>query len=199
MGRPAGKAARSRRLSVAPLDERRWADFVSLLGERGGCGGCWCMAWRLPRASFEKQKGDGNRRAMKKLVRRGDPVGLIAYDGETPAAWLSVAPRGTFVKLASSRVLKPIDDTPVWSISCFFVAKEYRGKGLSSEILELAAAYYAKKGVRVLEGYPVIPYSAKMPAPFAWTGFLSAFLKAGFRKEKSWSKARPIVRRYSPS
>ncbi|HEB84575.1 MAG TPA: N-acetyltransferase, partial [Bacteroidetes bacterium] len=33
-------------LEVYPLSPERWGDFEALFGERGACGGCWCMYWR---------------------------------------------------------------------------------------------------------------------------------------------------------
>ncbi len=184
------------RLTFHPLTKKRWEDFEELFGERGACGGCWCMSWRLARADFERQKGGKNRRAMKRLVANGEQVGIIAYHNGMPIGWCAIAPREKYVKLENTRVLMRIDDRPVWSIPCFFIAKEFRRKGLSVEILKGVIAFGRKNGVKILEAYPIIPYSPNIPAPFAWTGILSSFKKAGFVKEKRWSKARPIVRYY---
>ncbi len=57
-------------LSFQPLAIDQWDDFVSLFGERGACGGCWCMLWRLTRKQFESQKGDGVRRHGKCYYKR---------------------------------------------------------------------------------------------------------------------------------
>jgi len=154
------------------------------------------MLWRLTKPEFDENKGDGNKKLMKKLVSKDEQIGIIAYAGKKPIGWCAVAPREQYIKLNSSRVLKPIDEQKVWSIPCFFLTKEYRRKGLSTEILKGVIAYCKKKKVTVLEAYPIIPYSGNMPAAFAWTGILSTFLKAGFVEEKRWSKARPIVRCY---
>jgi GNAT superfamily N-acetyltransferase len=184
------------KLTYKKLDTSTWNDFVELFGERGACGGCWCMAWRQSSSEYAQNKGEKNKRAMKKLVMNEEQLGIIAYHKGKPIGWCAVAPRESYSKLESSRVLKRIDDAPVWSIPCFFLAKEYRRKGLSSEILRGVILFCKKKKVKVLEAYPIIPYSENMPAPFAWTGMLSSFLKAGFVEEKRWSKARPIVRCY---
>jgi GNAT superfamily N-acetyltransferase len=154
------------------------------------------MTWRLNRADFEKQKGAGNKRAMKKLVKEKEQIGIIAYLNGKPVGWCSVAPRQKFIRLESSRVLKPVDDKPVWSITCFFLAKDYRRQGLSVQILKGVIEFCKKKDVKILEAYPIIPYSKNMPAAFAWTGFLSCFENAGFKVAKRWSKARPIMRYY---
>jgi GNAT superfamily N-acetyltransferase len=183
-------------LTFHPLDKKRWHDFETLFGERGACGGCWCMSWRLSRTDFEKKKGEGNKRTMKKFVGNNEQIGIIAYLNSKPVGWCAVAPREKFIKLEKSRVLKRIDDEPVWSITCFFLAKEFRRKGISVEILKGVINFCKKKEVKILEAYPIIPYSSNMPAAFAWTGFLSSFKKAGFKIAKRWSKARPIMRYY---
>jgi GNAT superfamily N-acetyltransferase len=183
-------------LKLLPLKKSNWRDFEILFGERGACGGCWCMSWRLSRAEFDKKKGSGNKRAMKKLVESEEQIGIIAYLDRKPIGWCAVAPREKFVKLENSRVLKPIDDKPVWSITCFFILKEFRRQGLSVEVLKGVIDFCKKKKVKILEAYPIIPYSKNMPAAFAWTGFQSMFEKAGFEVAKRWSKARPIMRHY---
>ena len=80
-------------LEFHPLTPQRWSDFETLFGERGACGGCWCMLWRLTRKEFERQKGEANRRAMQAIVESGEKPGLLAYSGKQAVAWCSVAPR----------------------------------------------------------------------------------------------------------
>jgi GNAT superfamily N-acetyltransferase len=91
-------------------------------------------------------------------------------------------------------VLKPIDDTPAWSISCLFVAREYRKRGVSVQLLRAAVEHVRQCGGEVVEGYPVEPKKGEMPAVFAWTGLPSAFLKAGFTEAARGSPTRPIMR-----
>jgi hypothetical protein len=68
------------------------------------------MWWRRPHADFQRGKGAGNKRAFKSLVAGGDPPGLIAYAGREPVGWCSLGPREQFVRFATSRVLRPVDD-----------------------------------------------------------------------------------------
>jgi GNAT superfamily N-acetyltransferase len=182
------------RLAFHPLTPDRWPDVERLFGERGACGGCWCMLWRRSRAEFEAGKGAGNKAAMKRLVEAGGVPGLLAYADGEPIGLCAVAPRNDYPALERSRILKAVDATPVWSVSCLFVAKEHRGRGVSVELLKAAARYVAEQGGATLEGYPVEPKSASMPAAFAWTGLASAFLKAGFHEHRRGSPIRPIMR-----
>ena len=92
-------------------------------------------------------------------------------------------------------MLRLVDDEPVWSISCLFVARPYRRQGISVHMLEAAAEFAAKQGARIVEGYPTSPYKKDAPAAFLWTGIPSAFKKAGFKEVARRSKTRPIMRR----
>ena len=176
------------------LTKERWNDFTELFGEKGGCAGCWCMYWRVRRKLYEQNKGDGNKRAIKKIVTSGTIPGILAYKNSKPVGWCSVAPRDDFPVLENSRVLKRIDEKPVWSVVCFFVKKEFRGNGVSINLLEAAKKYVKDKGGKIIEGYPIEPKQDKFPEAFAWVGLASAFRKAGFKEIARRSETRPIMR-----
>ena len=182
------------RLRFHPLAPERWAHFEALFGSRGACGGCWCMWWRLPHSQFEQQKGEANRQAMRALVESGAPTGLLAYDQGQAVGWCAVAPREAYPRLQRSRVLKPVDDQPVWSVTCFFVAKSHRGQGLTVELLRAAIRHVRDLGGRVVEGYPIQPRQGAIPAAFAFTGLASSFLQAGFVECARRSETRPMMR-----
>ena len=101
-------------LTFSPLTPSRWDDFADLFGPRGATGGCWCMWWRITNKEFEANKGEGNRMAIKDLVDKGTIPGILAYDGDQAIGWCSVAPREEFTRLERSRILKPVDEQPVW-------------------------------------------------------------------------------------
>ncbi len=154
------------------------------------------MAWRLKNKDFQNGKGENNKKAMKKLAKSKESVGIIVYVNNEPAAWCSVAPREQFVKLENSRVWKRIDEEPVWSVSCLFLAKQFRRKGLSTEVIKCAIELCRTKGIKIIEAYPVEPYADSIPAAFAWTGIPSAFVKAGFKEVERRSETKPIMRYY---
>jgi GNAT superfamily N-acetyltransferase len=178
-----------------PLTPGNWDDLERLFGPRGACAGCWCMWYRLPRSTWEKQKGEKNRRAFQKLVAAGATTGVLAYLEGEPIGWCAVAPRRDYVRLAGSRVLKPVDDRPVWSVTCFYVAKTHRRRGLTEQLLNAAVAYARRNGGKIVEGYPHDPPAGEMPDAFAYTGFFSAFRKAGFKEVARRSPWRPVMRR----
>jgi GNAT superfamily N-acetyltransferase len=181
-------------LECHALSPDRWRDLLTLFGPRGATGGCWCMYWRLPRAQFTAQKGEGTKNALQHLVESGAIVGLLAYAQGQPVGWCAIAPRVSYPVLERSRILKRVDEAPVWSVVCFFVSQAFRGKGATTSLLRAAVDYARQQGARIIEGYPVEPKNARMPAVFAWTGLASAFRQAGFVEVQRRSETRPIMR-----
>lgn len=180
---------------IHPLTPDRQADFEALMGPRGGAEGCWCMLWRLPAAAFKAGKGEANRDAMRARIASGRPPGLLGYVEGRPSGWISVAPRDEFPRLRGSRILAPVDAQPVWSVTCFFIAREARRRGLTVALLDAAARFARAHGATALEGYPVDPGDGRYPATFAWTGLAPAFLAADFHEVARRSDKRPIMRR----
>lgn len=176
-----------------PVTPERWPDLARLFGERGACAGCWCLWWRLPAAQWRAQRGEANRRALERLVRAGPSPGLLAYVDEEPVGWCALAPRTEYIRFAKSRTLQPVDDQPVWSVVCFFVARAFRGHGVSGALLAAAAEFARRRGARILEGYPIDPKSRQADA-FVYTGLAPMFRRAGFVEVARRSPTRPIMR-----
>lgn len=182
------------KLTFHPLTPARWKDVEALFGPKGACAGCWCMWWRLGAALFREMRGEGNRRAFRKVVGGDVPPGVLAYAEGMPVGWCAIAPRAAYPRLARSRIFQPIDTEPVWSVTCFFVARPYRRRGVTVALLRAALAFAKSHGARIVEGYPVEPRQGSLPDPFAWTGFASAFRAAGFEEAIRRSEIRPMMR-----
>jgi len=192
--RAAAKRPGESDLRFAPLTPSRWPDFVELFGPHGATGGCWCMWWRQTAKEFNARKGAPNKRAMKALVDSGRIPGILAYRDGRAVGWCSLAPREEFPRLERSRILERIDETRVWSVVCFFIARSERRRGVATGLLRAAVAHARKKGAKVVEGYPVEPRTGEFPDAFAFHGTASTFLAAGFREAARRSETRPIMR-----
>jgi GNAT superfamily N-acetyltransferase len=198
--RPGRPGARSRATvapawRIEPLTPERWDDFTTLFGPRGACAGCWCTWARFTHAEFKAASPVARRAAIRRVVHREDAPGLLAYDGEAPVGWIAVAPRATYRRYATSRALAPVDEQPVWSVPCFFVARTHRRRGLTVALLEAACAYARARGASIVEGYPVDTKGQRQAAAFVWTGLPPAFAAAGFREVERRTPTRPIMRR----
>ena len=185
-------------LTFEPLTKDNWGKFLQLFGNKGACGNCWCMYYRLKKQDYQEGKqDDGNKNAMKEIVWDNRPAGILGfYDGQ-PIAWCAFAPREDFQKLEKSRVHKRIDDQPVWSIPCFFIDKAFRRHGVSVELLKGVINYARKEGIKIIEAYPTTPTQEKLPDSFVWIGLYKSFERAGFTIVDQTSKNRPMVRFYT--
>ena len=185
-------------LTIEPVTLKNWDKFIELFGSKGACANCWCMYYRLNKSDFVEGKFDeGNKNAMKEIVWSGKPVGLMGlYEGQA-VAWCAFAPREDFVKLAKSRVHKPIDDEMVWSIPCTFIHKNFRRQGFSVALLKGVIRYAKENNIKIIEAYPTIPTQEKLPDSFAWIGLYKSFERAGFEIVDRTSKNRPMVRYYT--
>ena len=192
------KARPSVAIAVRPLTPRRFADLEAIFEARG-CSvarGCWCMYYRESgrQPSVPGQSAREARKARLKALADADPpVGLIGYRGRTPVGWVTLGPRAHFAKLARSPVMKPVDERPVWSIVCFVVPAEHRRQGVATALLHGAIEYARKRGVTVLEAYP-IDKRERAKDDWMWHGALSMYAGAGFEEVARRRPERPIVR-----
>ena len=185
-------------LTFEPLSKDNWGKFVQLFGEKGACGSCWCMYYRLKKQDFQEGKhNNGNKNALKALVWEHLPTGILGFYEGQPIAWCAFAPREDYLKFEKSRVHKRIDDQQVWSIPCFFIDKNFRRQGVSVELIKAIIKYAAKEGIKIIEAYPIIPTQEKLPDSFAWIGLYKSFEYAGFKIVDQTSKNRPMVRYYT--
>ncbi len=154
------------------------------------------MWWRLRSSEFGSLTPQQRKRGLKRIVEAGQRPGLLAFLGKEPIAWCSIEPREHFVRFERSRIYKRVDDQPVWSITCFFVAKAFRKKGLMAPLLRAAVDYACRNGAQIVEGYPVEPSEAKLTGYAGFTGIVSAFRMAGFEEVARPDSVRRIMRYY---
>ena len=169
------------------VDASRWDDLERLFESRGGPKSCWCMVWR---AGAKTAKGPDRKAAMKRYVCEGVPIGLLGYSGGEPVAWCSIAPRTTYRDFGGPTNISGLPEE-VWSLACFFIRRELRGKGLTKRIIEAAVQHAAKRGAKVVEAYPVEPGSPS----YRFMGYLPTFSAAGFHEVGRAGARRRVMRR----
>ena len=148
----------------------------------------------MPRKDYTAGKTGANHARFKEWIEGDRIPGIVGYLEGEPAAWLSIEPREAFVGLANSRIFKPIDDQPVLSISCLFVRRDFRGKGVSKKLIAAAIEYAKTTPYRIIEAYPT--QTPSLPDAFAWQGIWSAFDQTGFVEVARRSEKRPMMRYY---
>lgn len=156
------------------------------------------MLWRVPSLGkhWDTVKGEPNRKSFRTLARSGQALGCLAFIDEEPVGWCGVGPREHYLYLQRSWTIPKPGICKAWCVSCFFVARHWRGKGVAGRLLNAAVDYASSEGAAAIEGYPSVPKSDTNPIPpaFAHTGVPRLFASAGFRKVRDIG-ARQVWRR----
>ena len=168
-------------IRIQKVDHKNWKDFESFFESRGSPHFCWCMVWRPKKGTLNKSE---KKSYMKNSVQSGTPVGLLAYVNGTPAGWCSVAPRDTYRNLGGTEI-----NGIVWSLVCFFIKREYRGRGMSKMLIEEAKKYAKQNGADYLEAYPVLPPSQS----YRFMGSVPMFEQMGFTFKKMAGTKRHVM------
>lgn len=186
-------------VTVGPLTPQRWPDLEAVFRAKG-CTyprACWCMNYRRSGKPTPLPPGlsyaDANRADLRALAANDPPAGLIGYRGEQPVGWISLGPREDYLRLERSFVMKPVDDQPVWSIICFVVPPASRHQGVAHGLLAGAIAYAKRRGVSILEAYPVDKLTPSSDDSI-WFGVKSIFDAAGFKEVARRKPTRPVMR-----
>jgi GNAT superfamily N-acetyltransferase len=178
-------------VSVRPLTPELWPALEDLFGPRGAVNDCWCMGWRIG-AAYRRRTGKENKADFRAIVRRGPPPGLLAFSGDLAVGWCQVTPRSEVPALDRHPRLKPVDDLPVWSITCFYVRKGWRKRGITYALVEAALRAARRAKAPALEVYPL---DRRYTPSATSTGVVSQFRKLGFETVARRLPARPIMRR----
>jgi GNAT superfamily N-acetyltransferase len=96
-------------------------------------------------------------------------------------------------RLDKARLVKRVDDIPVWSISCFYVRKGYRKRGVTTALIEAAVKAAKRAKAPALEAYPMDTNETKSSSSI-YTGRASTFTRAGFKVIARHAVHRPIMR-----
>ena len=177
-----------------PLKPDNWNDLIQLFGSHGAYGGCWCTFFRQSRKEYNLNRGEKNQQLLKSVVENGQPVGLLAYAGDRPVGWCAFSPRENYLSLERSRMYKRVDNQPVWSLTCFFTASDFRRKGVTVFLIREAIDYVRQNGGRIMEAYPTVPENASIPDDEGYTGILQVFTRLGFQVIDDKDGSHPIVR-----
>ena len=186
-----GAAGSGLTITIRPLTPDLWPALEDLFGDNGACNGCWCMYWRIG-GDYRERPREKNKAAFRQVVKRGPPPGLLAFEGDVAVGWCQLTPRDALPWLDRAWRLRRVDEQPVWSISCFYVRKGYRRKGVTSALIAASLETAKRAKAPALEAYPLD--SDKTPSASS-TGFASTFEYAGFKTIARHVPPRPIMRR----
>ena len=168
-------------------------------------GGCWCVYYQRPRpvgrglpaAEWKRV----NRKDKAKLVKEGRSHAILVYDGEIPVGWCQYGPSDELPRIDAGRNYRRVATAVsgrLWRITCFFVDRSYRGRGVSKEALKAVLASIARQGGGTVEAYPVVsPRMAAVPE-WRWFGTPGMFRREGFREVAKLGTSGVLMRRKVP-
>ena len=178
------------KLIIRPLTPDLFPALVELFGTQGPVSRCWCMYWRMG-DSYRKRPPKKNKAEFQALVKHGPPPGLVAFEGELAVGWCQLTPRAALPWLDRAWRLKRVDDLPVWSLSCFYIRKGYRKKGVTTALIKAAITAAKEAGAPALEAYPL---DGDLSPSSTSTGYASTFARLGFKTVARHFAPRPIMR-----
>ncbi len=173
---------------VKPLGETSWPDFERLVQKHNGVwGGCWCIAFH--------QKPTGNNREEKQCrVREGRTHAALVYDGAEAVGWCQFGPTAELPRIKHKRQYEQdLVSLPDWRITCFFVDRDYRGKGVTSAALAGALSEIARLGGGIVESYPEDVGGRTTSGSFLYNATVSIFERQGFERTRRLGKNHWVV------
>jgi GNAT superfamily N-acetyltransferase len=169
------------KVDIHPVSQKRWSDLESLFGPVGADGGCWCMFWRLRQKDYAQGSREKNKQALKSMVSKGQPTGVLAYIDGQAVGWCGVSPRPAFARLDNSKLIPASSDPATWSIVCLFINRKFRGQRVSTALLNGAVDFARAQGAKDVEAYPLEAHGEKLDAKRAYPGTVAMFRKSGFK------------------
>jgi GNAT superfamily N-acetyltransferase len=187
---------------IRALNAETWDAFASLAERHNGVwNGCWCTWFHAnaghpgivtfggeaqPACAERGQSAEGNRAIKERLVTEGRAHAALVFDGDIAVGWCEY---GTPDELPNIKHRKDyeagLNRLPDYRITCFFVDKNYRRKGVAATALRGALDLIAHAGGGVVEAYPQVTGGEKVSASFLYSATRSLFEQAGFSYDRS--------------
>ncbi len=173
-------------MEILPATSETWPQLADLFAHRGGPDTrfCWCIFWRARSKDFSSATPAMNRERLRGMIESGPPPGLVAIEDRRAVGWVGLARRPEFERIEHSRVIPRVDGPVPWSIACFVVSRDARGKGIAGALLGAAVEHARSAGAAAVEGYPIDPSAVpggRVRDTGAYVGTRSMFERAGFR------------------
>ena len=192
-------------LRIVPANEVAAEDVQVVFANGDAADRCQCQWFRSTPAEHRKTSRTQRIDRLAAQAHFGDPeatttAGLVAYLDDEPVAWCAVAPRSTYRRLLSSRIVwsgrhEDPDDESVWTVSCFVTRKGYRRRGVSYALARAAIDFARERGAKAVEGYPLITEPGR---DVGWgelfVGSSTVFTAAGFVEISRPTMRRAVMR-----
>lgn len=181
---------------VRPLDPDSWDAYAELIERHNGVwGGCWCT-WFHPASPDKGKSPEGNRALKQRLVETGQAHAALVFDGDAAVGWCQFGSPAELPTIYHRKEVEASGDPlPDYRITCFFIAKGHRRKGVASAALAGALELIGRAGGGVVEAYPQDTRGERISASFLYNGTRSMFEDAGFAFVRTKGKNHTVMRR----
>ena len=185
-------------LTTRMLTPETWDDFAALVEANNGVwGGCWCIGFHPEGVGHGRE---GNRELKRQHVTRGTVHQVLVYDGDRCVGWCQFGPAEELPRIKHQKAYRAgLTALPDWRITCFFVDKSYRGKGVANAALEGALKEIARLGGGTVESHPEDMEGRSTSASFLYNGTLAMFERQGFTRTRQLGKNHWLVAKLLPS
>ena len=182
-------------LFIQALDVKTWKDFEGLAEKHNGVwGGCWCT-WFHPKSPERKRSAEATKAYKKQLVGEDKSHAALVFAGDSCVAWCQFGPPQELPNIYHRKEVEAKMTMPDWRITCIFVDRDYRKKGLSLFALNGALDLIKGLGGGIVESYPQDTQGKKVSNSFLYNGSREIFEQAGFSYERSKGKNHCIMRK----
>jgi GNAT superfamily N-acetyltransferase len=181
--------------TIRPLTPETWDAFADLAERHNGVwGGCWCTWFHTMHAEKERE-AEANRALKERLVNEGRAHAALVLDGDVAVGWCQFGPPAELPNINHRKQYETeLDQLPDYRLTCFFVDKRYRRRGVAAVALQGALNLIAQAGGGVVEAYPQDTDGKKITASFLYSCTRSMFEQAGFDYVRPKGKNHTVMR-----
>jgi GNAT superfamily N-acetyltransferase len=187
--------ADSSKYTIKALAPDTWDAYARLIERHNGVwGGCWCT-WFHTSVTEKRQNTEGNCALKERLVGEGRAHAALVFDDDTAVGWCQYGPPEELPNIHHRKEYEAgLVVAPDYRLTCIFVDKAYRRKGVSVAALQGALSLIAEAGGGVVEGYPHDTQGKKVSASFLYNSTRSVYERAGFTYERPKGQGNCVMR-----
>ena len=180
---------------IEPLSPKTWDAYADLAERHNGVwGGCWCT-WFHRYPDPPECKELGTREFKRQLVEQDRAHAAVVFDGDEAVAW---AQFGTVSELPNIHHRKEwekgLERAPDFRITCLFVDRRYRRKGMAVIAVQGALSLIAAAGGGLVESYPHdLPPDKKTSASFLYNATRTMYEQLGFTYQRPKGKGNCVM------
>ncbi len=185
---------------IDPLGPRTWDAFADLAERHNGVwGGCWCTWFHLHPDPPERREL-GNREFKRRLVEEDRAHAALVFDGDVAVAWAEFGPVEELPNIHHRKQWEQgVVQVPDYRITCLFVDRGYRRKGMAAIAVRGALGLIGAAGGGLVESYPHdLPAGKKTSASFLYNATRTMYEQLGFTYERPKGKGNCVMSKVVP-